>query len=318
MEEMTPKFGHRLFEDQIPPILKQAFASVDLCINALRSFIHTNDAWLNRACIEHASRWVWPPLTVKELASPYGRFPADLAFAMSKKDYQKVARSRQVKITDPKGTLLTADIVPEYTIRGFSGMLRGPRELQPGSWCAVNPVIGFIHRIPNAKGTVYFDLNELDLRKLDKPFSWEVEDGYVVKVEGETTEAWAEMIKEAKRFGLFSEIMWTYNPKQDIDMIWPDYDSITRRTGIVHMAIGSPPSRARGDVETASTHYLAHTHGLLLKPTVYVDDEPIIIDGHALVLDDPEIRELAREFGDPDELLAEIPFDERKYMAGPI
>lgn len=84
----------------------------------------------------------------------------------------------------------------------------------------------------------------------------------------------------------------------------------------MHMAIGSPPSRARGDAETASTHHLAHTHGLLMKPTVYVDNEPIIIDGHAVVLDDPEIREIAKKYGDPDELLKEIPFNAARYMAG--
>ena len=316
MEEMRPKFGHRLFEDQIPPLLVQAFASVDVCINALRSFIHTNDGWLNRACIENGSRWIWPPLTVKELASPYGRFPAELAFALARKDYEKVARSKEVKVTDPKGTDITANIDLVYTVKGYAGMVRGAQTMIPGAWVGPNPVIGFIHRIPNARGTVYADMNELDLRKLDQPFSWEVEDGWVVKVEGETTEPWQEMIKEDKKFGLFSEIMWTYNPKQNIDEVWPDYDSITRKTGIVHMAIGSPPSRARGDMETASTHHLAHTHLLLIKPTVYVDDEPIIIDGHAVVLDDPEIRELAKKFGDPDELLSEIPFNKSSYMAG--
>lgn len=316
LQEIRPKFGARLFEDQIPAIVKQALYGVDVCINALRSFIHSNDAWQNRACIEHGVRWIWPPLTVKELASPYGRFPAELAFAMAKKDYQKVSKAKQVKITDPKGTKLEANFLPEYIVKGYAGTVRGARQMIPGEWSAPTPVIGFIHRIPNARGTVYFDLNELDLRKLEKAFAWEIEDGWVVKAEGAGTEPWQKMIKEDKRNGLFSEIMWTYNPKQNIDEVWPDYDSITRRSGIVHMAIGSPPSRARGDDKTASTHMLAHTHALLIKPTVYVDNEPIIIDGHEVVLDDPEIRELAKKFGDPDEVLKEIPFNPADYIAG--
>lgn len=203
LQEARHKFGNRLFEDDVPLIAKQAIYSVDVCINALRLFVHTNDGWVNRACIEHGLRWVWPPLTVKELASPYARFPAELAFAMAKKDYQKVAKAKQVKITDPKGTNLTANFLPEFTVRGYAGMLRGAREMIPGTWCAPDPVIGFIHRIPNARGRVYFDLNELDLRKLERPFVWEVEDGFVIKAEGPGTEPWQEMIKEDKRNGLF-------------------------------------------------------------------------------------------------------------------
>lgn len=318
LEELRPKFGLRLFEDEIPAIAKQALSSVDVVVNALLSVFHPNDAWINRMCIEHGLRYVICPPTVNELASPYGRFPAELAFAMSMKDYKKVAKAKQVKITDPKGTKLTANILPEYTVRGYAGMVRGARQMIAGTWNAPTTVIGFIHRIPNAKGTVYFDLNELENRKIDKPVVWEVEDGWVVKTEGPGTEPWQKMIKEDKKNGLFSEIMWTYNPKQSIDDVWPDYERVTRRSGIVHMAIGSPPSRARGDTATASSHRLAHTHGLLIKPTVYVDNEPIIIDGREVILDDPEIRELAKKWGDPDEVLGEIPFNPARYMAGSV
>ena len=315
LQEMIPRFGKRLYESDIPSIAKQAICRVDACINVLRSFIHPNSPWVNKAAVEHGSRWIWPPLTVKELTSPYGRFPAELAFAMAKKDYEKVARSKEVRITDPKGTYLTAKIVPEFTVKGYAGTVRGAGKMISGTWVSPTPAVGFLHKIPNARGKVYFDLIELDQRKRKKSALWEIEDGWIINIEGQGTEPWQEMIKEDKRNGLLSEIIWTYNPKQNIEETWPDYDSITRRAGIVHMAIGSPPSQARGDEKTASTHHLAHTHALLMKPTVYIDNEPIIIDGHAVILDDPEIRELAKNYGDPDELLSEIYFDEKNYMA---
>lgn len=48
-----------------------------------------------------------------------------------------------------------------------------------------------------------------------------------------------------------------------------------------------------------------HLDGLIVKPSIFLDGEPIMTDGHLVVLDLPEVREVAARFGDADELLRE-------------
>ena len=50
----------------------------------------------------------------------------------------------------------------------------------------------------------------------------------------------------------------------------------------------------------------SHLDGMIVKPSLYVDDEPLILNGHNTILDDPEIHELASQFGDPVKLLTEL------------
>jgi len=51
-----------------------------------------------------------------------------------------------------------------------------------------------------------------------------------------------------------------------------------------------------------------HWDGVLLPPfSVSVDGRPIIENGRLKALDDPEIREEAQKFGNPDKVLAEVP-----------
>jgi hypothetical protein len=40
-------------------------------------------------------------------------------------------------------------------------------------------------------------------------------------------------------------------------------------------------------------------------PNLYADGRPVIVDGHLLALDDPQVRAVAERFGNPDELLRE-------------
>ncbi len=51
-----------------------------------------------------------------------------------------------------------------------------------------------------------------------------------------------------------------------------------------------------------------HTHGHLLKCSLWVDEEPCIVDGRLVVFDDPEVRQVAAKYGDPDKLFEEAPY----------
>lgn len=48
-----------------------------------------------------------------------------------------------------------------------------------------------------------------------------------------------------------------------------------------------------------------HEDGLLLEPTLFFDQTLIIEKGRLKMLDDPEIKEIASRYGNPDEVLEE-------------
>ncbi len=102
------------------------------------------------------------------------------------------------------------------------------------------------------------------------------------------------------------EIMWAVNPKgrrivggytgQNAAWGWEGSD---RRAGIIHFGIGD------GGMMTEEMPRLVHHHRdvVIHFPTLIVDGNPIIENGHLLLLDDPEVREMAKKYGDPDEVL---------------
>jgi hypothetical protein len=55
--------------------------------------------------------------------------------------------------------------------------------------------------------------------------------------------------------------------------------------------------------ETGGTEL--HLDGFVLDPTIEIDGDPVVEDGELTFLDDPDIREVAAEHGDPDKLLTQ-------------
>ena len=45
----------------------------------------------------------------------------------------------------------------------------------------------------------------------------------------------------------------------------------------------------------------------MTQPTLTVDGAPLLDKGHLTVLDDPDVRAVAARYGDPDELLSQVP-----------
>jgi len=72
---------------------------------------------------------------------------------------------------------------------------------------------------------------------------------------------------------------------------------------VIHLAIGWSFHfhRGRPQPELPSNHRDFEIY----LPTYYLDGVKIVDNGHLLALDDPEIREVAAKYGDPDLLLRE-------------
>ncbi|MFI5421326.1 MAG: hypothetical protein ACHQ1H_10205, partial [Nitrososphaerales archaeon] len=78
-----------------------------------------------------------------------------------------------------------------------------------------------------------------------------------------------------------------------------------RGAGVAHVGLdGTGPS---GKIERSGPGF-SHLDCILDTPTIYVDDKVLVRDRKLLLLNDPEIVEAAKSYGDPRRLLAQNPF----------
>jgi hypothetical protein len=104
-----------------------------------------------------------------------------------------------------------------------------------------------------------------------------------------------------------------------------------RRAGIIHCGLGTR-WRSSEEVWAGERRLLyGHLHVHLLAPTLIVEtaagEIPVIVNGRLAAYDDPEVRDLAAQFGDPDQLLHDdwipeipgitVPGDYADYAADP-
>jgi 2,5-dihydroxypyridine 5,6-dioxygenase len=127
-------------------------------------------------------------------------------------------------------------------------------------------------------------------------------DGWLTDLEGgieaKRVEALLEGVENAR---YCTKLMIGINPKARIALHQEPFPSeAERHAGYVHIGVGN--SRLSG----GDIYSRLHTSGEIPRPTVYMDDDVFIDNGHLTTLDDPEVREVASRFGDPDELLREV------------
>ncbi len=317
----------RTVEDRYPLAVKQAMAGSDVILLVALGIIahyHPTVRPLITAMIEYGARLVFAPGDAGIMVSPFPRFPFDVVKALGVWVFERWARSKTIRVTDRRGTDFRCGIVYRAMGGGPAAGVRVPGANEPGvPGTFVTPAAaqGPLHTLPRAEGVAYFDEIEYP-GFLSAPLRWEFEYrpgderlSWVRAIQGGVeADRLNELIDRLKKAGypaanLFSEIMWGLSPKMPFRTN-PLYGkgfhgmAMTRRSGVVHFGIGSPPSRAAGNLAEAAP---IHTHGHLFAPTVYFDGEPIILDGHLVALDDPAIRALASRYGDPDDLLTEVP-----------
>jgi hypothetical protein len=126
------------------------------------------------------------------------------------------------------------------------------------------------------------------------------ERGRCVAAQGEGGDKLASLVDGHDYATDVAEIAWGTNPLQTLTLETERNPiDAERHSGTVHVGMGPSP------IFGSRTTSRLHLDGLVVKPSVHLDGVPIMQDGHLLVLDLPEVRELASRFGDPAELLRE-------------
>lgn len=245
--------------------------------------------------------------TADLMASEWARFPTDVYWAVMRKIHAMIQKGKTIRVTSPGGTDISARINPSHGM-GFSrdiDGIPGPMGKGDGTFCMFPLGVYGLHPQPPAEGIIVYDSLLGFKGVLKEPVKLTIENQWVSKIEGGEEAVWLQkLIDKKKREGVvdadyFAEIMWGVNPKASLQDGLQDIDvregQLTRRAGTLHFGLGKG---GRG----------FHWDGVLVKPfSVFIDGEPMIDQGRLTALDDPEVRAIAREFGNPDELLSEKP-----------
>ncbi|HLC25741.1 MAG TPA: hypothetical protein VJM80_03115 [bacterium] len=266
-----------------------------------------------------------PWLIPAHLGSGSTTFPRALHQFINEKTWSKIwnqGRGGKVHLSDAEGTDLTFTLLEEY----YGGDRRGYNEA-PQGWYghllghAPPPFIEKEDATGVVAGTTSHYARPFERIKVH------VERGRVERIEGggHYGEAWRELWEEGMkthypcfpRPGLFWvwEMAIGTNPKvvrppNIHELNSGGFEWERRRSGVMHVGFGT---RWRGPEEEWAAErgiLFGHLHVHLLFTSYRIttkrgEEIPVIENGRLSALDDPEVREFASKFGDPDQLLSE-------------
>jgi 2,5-dihydroxypyridine 5,6-dioxygenase len=328
-EEITRKALYGFW----PKIAFHAMVGADLCIN-LTAFTDIHGIFGSGATHygltppdlfnKYKTRMLSVAIANKEaLASDWATYPQPLLRYLSYKAHQQLLKavgsaidSALVKVTDPQGT--------DLSFRGFTMCTKADNDNSDKNlpfYAFGTEVVGMIpfEPVANAEGVIVStSIHTGYIPRIEATVSG----GRIVSLEGggEVGKAWMrdwEKGKDASSKGRtaifgelkdpginwFEEMMYGVHPKafrigykyryegSDAFHAWVGG---TRRSGVVHFGIGG-----------GKDEWYRHRDFEVFFPTLTINDEPIIQNGRLLILDDPEVREEAAKYADPDELLTE-------------
>ncbi len=284
-------------------ILAEAFKAADVMLR-VGHVMCFHDAPTQTAILDYGLRMsaLSPPGNMELLASPAARFPLDLFYMIANKVYQQVRSGSVIRVTDPKGTDISANYSGE-DVGGLPGVWDVGPSTVPGDAPGTFPpgVVGLLPEPGTGNGVLLFD-GYVGMGRLKEPIKLTIENGWCTRIEGGVEARLLRNItKGVENVMYFTELMWGLNPKTNPDIdVKPMALDAERHAGILHAAIGN--STGMG----GKVYSKLHLDGLIEWPTVYIDGVELIKNGRLVALDDPEIIEAAREYGDPAKVLADL------------
>ncbi len=262
-----------------------------------------------------------PWLRLEHFASAATVYPRDLHTLINLKTWNAFferGRGGRVRVTDPEGTDLSYTLLPGY----FDGTRRGYTEVP---WWGHILGHGPTPILPKEDATGVVCGTTSHFQRPYPRIRVTLENGRLETIEGGGAygDGWRALHEESKgtrypcfpRPGLFWlwEVAIGTNPKiarpRNIHMLSSGgFEWERRRSGIIHIGLGT---RWRGAEEVWAGErgiLYGHLHVHLFFPTLTIEtpkgEEIAVIEkGHLTSLDDPEVRDLAARYGEPDRIL---------------
>jgi 2,5-dihydroxypyridine 5,6-dioxygenase len=228
------------------------------------------------------------------LASSYAQFPNELLWAIAKRIKEIALKGKKIRVTCPRGT----DLVSTYDSSKLFAMQTRP--VEPGGRCHFPwGRCGIFHGAGEANGVVYLDTAQGVDGVFEEPMRWVVEKNVIVECEGgEIAQHMKKLERQYKQPIHFCEIMFGFHPHVPQKVGLDDYMhwAFNSKWAWFGIRVGEGLANARGQ----------HLDGPCFWSSVYIDDQLVMERGRLTLCDDPEIREIASKYGDPDDLLEHI------------
>lgn len=230
------------------------------------------------------------------LARDYAKFPNKVLWKIAEKVRDVVGAGNVVRIVDDIGTDLTAtyDGSKLYGMQFRAGDPPGRCHF-PWGRCGVYDGSG------EANGIVHISAVQGVAGLLSEPMRWEVKDGWVTDVRGggpigiETKK----MFEQVPGSNKFVEIMFGYHPKASILHGIEDPLHWELNGKMPWAGLGTPRRH----------NVFRHIDGSVMNGKLFINDR-LIVDKFGMLdpsfYADAEVVAVAREFGDPDEVLAPV------------
>jgi leucyl aminopeptidase (aminopeptidase T) len=221
-----------------------------------------------------------------------GRFPVALFNEIAERMYRKMEKCEKVRYLTDSGT--------DMVFEGIQGLTYS-RPLTKGKW-SIFPQMGINFYPETSNGVFVFDESTLTGRPR-QAIKITVKDNYATAVEA-GARADQEIIERFANGRYYvRHTVIGLNPKTRMNNA-PQFER-ERAAGTAYLGIdGTGP----GGVADLSAPGFSHLDVIFDTPTVYVDDEMVVDRRKLLILDDPELTEIASRYGDPQRILAQNPF----------
>ena len=224
-----------------------------------------------------------------------GRFPTQLFWEIMKRVMRKLSEGKDLRFTDQRGTELTAKIRPQK----YSPLAPRTRPMQKSEFLTWPFGAWVTHDMVQCDGLLNWD-GCVPFGLFDQPIRLTIEGGLATKIEGgHDAKMLKDYIKGIENSTYIPELGIGLNPWSRRFVGEPNgIHEMTRRSGncLLAMGAGHIPERFGK----------SHLDGLFRDQTVYVEDEVFVKDGRVAIFDDPDLREFARQYGDPDTIFSPL------------
>jgi hypothetical protein len=304
--------------DEVSPIVLGAFEKADVVVNNTISIGRPVKAIRTAMFAGKGITMIRNMATLTDvLSSEWATFPFALSDEITRRVGQRLDAAKTWRVVHHNGTDISGIIGPAPTIgTGHKkyGEYRTQGRNRPFPQGCFNPLTS-----EGANGIIIFDrtlpwearhIGAPEL-KFSQPLKVTVENNQMTHFEGGP---------EADAYRNFYEGLvphlgqdaWNVSgwhcgihPKAKI------YDAPERSPDFYHRGLHNHPSvlhfHLGGSIGKEYNYpFMWHLSSEVDHASVYLDGEPLYSKGHLTVLDDPELREIARRFGDPDQLLREV------------
>lgn len=253
-------------------------------------------------------------------------FPPKLHYLINKKTWDKIykeGRGGKVRLTDPEGTDIEFTLNEKYFDRALDERHGFGPEPNLGHLFShpTPPLIEEVDTMGEVKGTISH------ITKPFRPITVNLDRGRISDIYGgdEYGEAWNNLVAQTEniKYPEFPDkgLFWLWeaaigtNPKvrrpvNSLMLSSGGYEIERSRSGIIHMGFGTRWRGKSEDWAGENGQLYGHLHVHLMFPTYEITTKDkrtvkVIENGHLTALDDPEVRELAKKYGDPDYILKE-------------